>query len=361
MAGEVTRRGFLRAAAGAAIAGPASARSARALGTDGHRPSGPVVISSGNGLRATARAAELISQGASPVDAVVGGVAIVEADPSDHSVGLGGLPNERGIVELDASVMDGPTHDSGAVAALQRIRHPAQVALRVMRRSDHALLVGSGALEFARAHGFKEEDLLTEEAREIWLHWKEELSDNDDWLPLPVPPTGEKADGRRAGAMRTYGTINCNAIDMRGNLGGVTSTSGLAFKMPGRVGDSPIIGAGLYVDNAVGAAGSTGRGEAVIKNCGAFAAVELMRQGASPTDACLAVLHRMVDHASDPRLLRPDGRPRFDVKMYALAKSGAYGAASIWSGGRFAVYSAGRNRLEDAAYLFERPPEELDD
>ena len=358
MTGDITRRGFLRTAAATAALGPVSASATQGAAATARKPDGPVVIASANGLRATARAAELIAQGVLPVDAVVAGVAIVEADPDDHSVGYGGLPNERGVVELDASVMDGPTHNSGAVAALQRVKHPAQVALRVMRRTDHALLVGAGALEFAKAHGFKKEELLTDEAREMWLKWKERHSDRDDWLPPLEPPDNGAAEIKPGGMLYTHGTINCDAVDLHGNLGGVTTTSGLSYKIPGRVGDSPIIGAGLYVDNAVGAAGSTGRGEAVIKNCGAFATVELMRQGKPPVEACLQVLKRIVAHLTDPRLKDSSGRPNFDVKMYALAKDGTFGAAAIWSGGQFAVHSAGRNRLEDAAYLYERPPKE---
>jgi N4-(beta-N-acetylglucosaminyl)-L-asparaginase len=353
MAEHLTRRGFLQTAAAAVgtITVPTMGREASIT----TRPSGPVVIASANGLRATAKAAELIAQGAAPVDAVVAGVAIIEADPQDHSVGLGGMPNEQGVVELDASVMDGPTHGSGAVAALRRIVHPAQVALRVMRRTDHALLVGEGALEFAKVHGFKEQELLTDEAREMWLKWKEIMSEQDHWIPPLDAPNNQHAKRRSQSILYTHGTINCNAVDAQGDLGGVTSTSGVAFKIPGRVGDSPIVGAGLYVDNAVGAAGSTGLGEMVIRNCGAFAVVEYMRQGKSPAEACLATLQRIVDHASAPRWKRPDGRPNFDVTMYALAKDGRFGAASFFSGGKFAVYSDGRNRLEDAAFLFERP------
>jgi N4-(beta-N-acetylglucosaminyl)-L-asparaginase len=356
MDSDLSRRGFLQSVAAVAAAGSMTAAAAEPERTQPTAARGPVVISSANGLRATAKAAELISQGISPVDAVVEGVAIVEADPSDHSVGYGGLPNERGVVELDASVMDGPTHSSGAVAALQHIMHPAQVALKVMRRSDHALLVGEGALEFARAHGFKEQELLTDEARELWLKWKETLSDQDDWIAPTNAPTTQGGAADRVRTPDMHGTINCDAVDLHGNLGGVTSTSGLAFKIPGRVGDSPIIGAGLYVDNAVGAAGSTGRGEAVIKDCGAFLAVEYLRQGKSPTEACLAVLQRIVDHVTEARLKHPDGRPNFDVNMYALTKDGRFGAASIWSGAQYAVYSEGRNRLEESAFLFPRPP-----
>ncbi len=176
-------------------------------------------------------------------------------------MGYGGLPNEDGVVELDASVMHGPSHKAGAVASLQRIKNPCQVARLVMQRTDHVLLVGEGALRFARSQGFKEENLLTEKSREAWLRWKSNLSDKDNWLK---PAESQPATGARATDIIpfTWGTINCLAATARGDLAGVTSTSGLAWKIPGRVGDSPIIGAGLYVDNAIGAAASTGRGEA---------------------------------------------------------------------------------------------------
>ncbi len=353
MSGNCTRRGFMQAVGAAAALGATGTRARTADPIPTGQAPGIVVIASGNGLRATALAAERIRQGASPADAVVAGVAINEADPDDDSVGYGGLPNEHGVVQLDASVMDGPTHRSGAVAGLERIMHPAQVALRVMRRTDHVMLVGAGALAFAKAHGFPEQNLLTDGAREKWLRWKENLSDRDDWLP-PLD-----ADDDPNAMPHHHGTINCLAVDVNGDLGGVTTTSGLPFKIAGRVGDSPIIGAGVYVDNEIGAAGSTGRGEAVIRECGAFATVEAMRGGAAPAEACLSVLRRMVKHVTEPRLKRPDGRPRFDVKMYALAKDGRFGAAAIWSGAKFAVFSDGGNRLEPAAYLFERPPDML--
>ncbi len=315
-------------------------------------PKGPVVIASANGHNAVAKALGMIQAGSDPLDAVVAGVNLVEEDPADHSVGYGGLPNEDGVVELDSCVMHGPTHKAGAVAALRNIKTPSRVAKLVMERTDHVLLVGEGALRFARAHGFEEVNLLTDEARREWLKWKEARPD-DDWLP-PDDEAGAALRGRLpTGYAFTYGTINCCAVDGSGDLAGVTTTSGLSYKIPGRVGDSPIIGAGLYVDNAVGAAGSTGRGEAVILNCGAFTVVELMRQGLAPQEACLALLKRVVDHNLDPRLRDRDGRPNFDVKMYAVRKDGAYGAASIWSRTEFAVASDGTNRLEEGAYLFE--------
>jgi N4-(beta-N-acetylglucosaminyl)-L-asparaginase len=256
--------------------------------------------------------------------------------------------------------MHGPTHNAGAVAALRNIKTPSSVAQLVMQRTDHVLLVGAGALRFAKAHGFKEEELLTDEARRIWLRWKEGRPD-DDWLPPADDAESTRQARRRLGTNETdaavdgvestYGTINCIALDTAGNLAGVTTTSGLSYKVPGRVGDSPIIGAGLYVDNQIGAAGATGRGEAVILNCGSFAVVDLMRRGRTPTEACLEVLERIADHNPDPRLRRKDGRPNFGVKFYALRKDGLYGSAGLSAGGRFAVNNNGNNRSEDCANL----------
>lgn len=313
------------------------------------RPPHPVVVSSVNGYpHCTAKAMEQILAGTPVVDAVVAGVSLVEDDPSDHSVGLGGLPNEDGVVELDASVMDGATGLSGAVAALQRIKNPAQVALRVMRYTDHCLLMGEGALRFARAHGFDEQELLTEEARKIWLYWKGTRSEGDDWLPTDpaeLPPNAKAMFG-------ITGTINCDAVDADGNLAGVTTTSGLAFKIPGRVGDSPLIGAGLFVDNAVGAAGSTGRGEANIVTSGSATVVEGLRQGKHPTDACLMACRRIADATRVARLQRPDGKPDFNVKFYAVDKQGRWGGAALY-GGEMAVHDGKGNRKEELARLYE--------
>ena len=348
MPDQLTRRGFLTTATATAIIGT-NVQHLSAAGKG--RP--PVVISSGNGLRATEKAAAMLRDGADTLDAVIAGVNIVEADPNDMSVGYGGLPNEDGVVELDSSVMHGPTHNAGAVAALRNIMHPSKVAKLVAERTDHAMIVGEGALRFARAHGFKEESLLTEQARKAWLRWKESHSDRDDWLA--PPPDNDKAQSRvKQPIPFTYGTIHCSALDANGDISGVTTTSGLSYKIPGRVGDSPIIGAGLYVDNEVGAAGGTGRGEAVILNCGAFSVVEQMRNGLAPREACLSVLKRIVDRTKDRRLLRDDGKPDFNVHLYALSKSGQFGAASIWSDRTFAVYEAGRNRIEKSAYLYKR-------
>jgi N4-(beta-N-acetylglucosaminyl)-L-asparaginase len=316
----------------------------------------PVVVASTNGLKPIEKAMSMLRQKADPLDAVIAAVSLVEDDPKDHSVGLGGLPNEDGIVELDACCMHGPTHKAGGVAALRNIRNPSKVARLVMQRTDHVLLVGEGALRFAKIHGFKEEQLLNDEARAIWLHWQESHSEKDDWLPAKEPGSEPRSRGRLP-VYHTWGTINCCAVDAASNIAGVTTTSGLSFKIPGRVGDSPIIGAGLYVDNDVGAAGSTGRGEANLQNCSSFLIVELMRTGMDPKPACLEVLKRIADH-TEPRLRDKSGRPAFGLTFYAVAKDGRHAGASMWSGAKYAVHDGTQARLEQCAFLYERPKEE---
>lgn len=354
---RTSRRQFIQAAAGAAaLGGPIAAhphdeRSA----TASIRPAGvPIVVGSRNGEKAGAVALRMIRDGADPLDAVIAAISEVEDDPDDHSVGLGGLPNEEGIVELDASVMHGPTHRAGGVAALRNIRHPSQVARLVAQRTNHVLLVGEGALKFARAHGFREENLLTEEARQIWLKWKESMSDKDDWLAPDGRPATQPATTTSASAIEilyTYGTINMLALTPAGDLAGCTSTSGLSYKIPGRVGDSPIIGAGLYVDNAVGAAGSTGRGEANLQNCSSFLIVELMRQGMEPEAAALEACRRIAARA-EKHLRNEKGEPIFDVQFYALRRDGKFGGAALRNGGKMAIHDAGGSRIIDTPGLF---------
>ncbi len=354
---DVTRRNFLTSSllTGAAVAAIPEVVLSQSKSSEVRKT---VVISSANGFEANVKAMEMIQQGSDALDAVIAGANIVENDPDDQTVGLGGLPNEEGIVELDASVMHGPTHRAGAVASLRNIKNPSSVAKVVMERTDHVLLVGEGALKFARMHGFKEEDLLTEKSRMMWVKWKENLSTEDDYLP---PHT---ADDRYIGSkfhevMQTYGTINCVAKDLKGNISGVTSTSGLSYKLPGRVGDSPIIGAGLYIDNEIGGAGSTGRGEANLANCSSVMVVEFMRQGKSPEEACLTACKRIVEHTVMKRLLKDDGKPNFNVTFYAINKRGEYGSASIWSGAMFAVHDGVVNKKSESAYLYKRPPENV--
>lgn len=340
---SISRRRFLGASGLVALA--AAGTPPRVQAQPAFRP---VAIASVNGLPAVTRAMELLQQGADALDAVIAGVNLLEDDPNDQSVGYGGLPNEEGVVELDASVMHGPTGRGGAVAALQNIRYASRVARRVMERTDHVLLVGAGALKFARAHGFPEENLLTDAAREAWLRWKETLSNQDDWLPPHTLDTLDIGQSLKQ-ALRHYGTINCDAVDLRGGVSGCTTTSGLAFKIPGRVGDSPILGAGLWVDNDVGAAGSTGRGEANLLACSSVMIVEWMRQGKSPTDACLLACRRIVTQTKMKRLLDAEGRPKFNVSFYALTQTGAHGGASLWGGMKYAVHTG------DAARLVEMP------
>ncbi|RKY83067.1 asparaginase [candidate division KSB1 bacterium] len=278
---------------------------------------GPIIINS-HGRRGGAEANkvgwEILSSGGSALDAVEKATNVVETNPEDTSVGYGGLPNYEGVVELDASVVDGKSYNMGAVGALRNIKTPCSVARLVMERTDHIFLVGEGALRFAKMHGFKEYNLLTEKARKIWLRWKEHLNDNDDYFPPADDDYGLK---------RPTGTINVLAIDKNGDIAGITSTSGLAFKVPGRVGDSPIIGAGLYVDNNVGAAGATGRGEEVIKVCGSFLVVENMRNGMSPQKACEDVCHRIINNYGGPQNVK------FNDKFIAINKNGEIGCAAI--------------------------------
>ena len=372
---KVTRRDFFRTGAVAGLGarlfgGLAPVTFAQSKG------SRPLVISSANGLRATSKAMEMIRAGADTLDAVVAGVAIVEDDPKDMSVGYGGLPNEDGVVELDASVMHGPTKRAGAVASIQRIKNPAQVAKLVMERTDHVLLVGPGALRFALAQGFKDQELLTDEARIVWLRWKERMSDDDSWGPgLAAPPDPKQSklyNGTpiRAGLLALAdeyiahpptGTINCMAINERGDISGTTTTSGLFHKLAGRVGDSPLIGCGLFVDNEVGAAGSTGRGEECIKINGAHTAVEMMRKGMSPTDAALEACKRVAaNYNNDLAKLK-----KFSIEFYALNKKGEHGGAGLWGHSvnargerkrnQYAAHDGKENKLHDIAYLFESP------
>jgi N4-(beta-N-acetylglucosaminyl)-L-asparaginase len=302
----------------------------------------PVVIASANGHRfrnggtatCVERAFELMSAGADVLDAVVEGVTIVELDPEDTSVGYGGLPNADGVVQLDACCMHGPRRQAGGVAALEGVRTAARVAARVLLDTDHHLLAGAGARAFARTQGFTiEEDLNTERSRQTWLEWRQRAGTSD---------AGDAAALRRIelemirdGAIdpnHFYGTINCNAVNARGEVCGVTTTSGLAWKLPGRVGDSPILGAGLYVDGDVGAAGSTGRGEANLFSLTSFVVVEEMRRGRHPKDAGLEGLRRIQRDTVTPAHLNSRGLPNFNVTLYVLNVRGEYAGVSLYGG-----------------------------
>lgn len=352
---KINRRAFLAASAAAVPMLPVITSSAKAT-VKSNAKGGPIAISSGNGLPAVTKAVELMRAGSQPTEAVVQGVAIVESNPNDMSVGYGGLPNENGIVQLDSSVMDGPTHKAGAVAAIENIMNPAQVALKVLRRTDHVLLVGDGAKQFALAHGFKAEDLLTDKARKAWLKWKENLNPNDDWLDHDqhIEKDPRQARAEQLGIPYHYGTIHCSALDANGDLGACTTTSGLSYKIPGRAGDSPIIGAGMYVQNEVGSAGATGRGESLMQSCGSFQIVQHMANGDDPTQACLKVLKWIADHTKRKVLLNSKGQPNFGATLYALRKDGAYGCASMHGAAGFTVHDGTKARRERSAFLYEK-------
>jgi N4-(beta-N-acetylglucosaminyl)-L-asparaginase len=290
----------------------------------------PIIITSHTnetGQNAVEAGWDILNSGGSAVDAVEKAANIIEVDPEDTSVGYGGLPNEQGVVQLDSSFMDGKTYSAGAVGCLENIKTPASVARLVMQHTDHVLLVGAGALEFAKAWGFKEENLLTEKARKIWLRWKEELSPTDDWGSPEYLVNLQKKEAYWKDfpdIEHHYGTTNVLAIDANGNIAGCTTTSGLSFKLNGRVGDSPIIGAGLYVDNEVGAAGATGRGEDVIKSCATYYIVLKMKEGRTPQQACEDALHMIIDRY---KKVNPEFYP--SEKFVAINKYGELGCASM--------------------------------
>jgi len=335
----VSRRSFLGTSgiAAATVALPSTSSAILRGGA-----SRAAAVSSSNGLRAVNRAMELVLGGTDTLDAAVEGVKIQELDPNDNTVGYGGLPNEDGVVQLDASCMHGPTRRAGAVAALEGIKTPSEVARLVLKYTDHILLVGEGAKRFALSYGFKEEDLLTPESRQLWLTWRANRGPDDDWLDVPE---------NEPLVARPTGTINLNVVNAKGEVSSITTTSGLAWKIPGRAGDSPIIGAGQYTDNDVGAAGSTGRGEANMMVCGGFLTVEGMRRGLKPTDACLETLKRVV-RLTPPRLLK-EGRPTFNLSFYAVNKQGEFGSGSLYPG-RYAAHDGKDGALRDTAYLYEK-------
>jgi N4-(beta-N-acetylglucosaminyl)-L-asparaginase len=304
----------------------------------------PVVISSSNGNKFKNGATEtcvekalgMITSGADVLDALIAGVNIVELDPLDDSVGYGGLPNADGVVQLDSCCMHGPLKRAGGVAALEGVRTPSKVAQLVAHETDHHLLVGKGAQDFARKMGFTiEPDLNTENSRRKWLEWKRRT----DPLHYLSPKERERAYHQVAIDMvaegwidpeHCYGTINCDGINAKGEICGVTTTSGLSWKIPGRTGDSPILGAGLYVDGDVGAAGSTGRGEANLYNLCSFFIVEEMRRGAHPKDAAIAALKRVAKNTVEKRLLNSKAQPNFGLSFYVLNAKGEYAGVSMY-------------------------------
>jgi N4-(beta-N-acetylglucosaminyl)-L-asparaginase len=384
------RRDFVRtgAAAGAAAALGAPAGAAPpafpAPSVRRHSRARPLVISDLSGVRfnnggpenAVERAFRGITEGEDVLDALIAGVNIPELDPTETGIGYGGLPNADGVVQLDSCCMHGPRRWAGGVAALEGVRTPSLVAKAVMELTDHHLIVGKGAQDFARQLGFEvEDDLNTDRSRALWLEWRRRV-DPEHWLTPEdrLPPAGPGDDRARADAWHRaglsmvgdglipessfWGTINCNGITADGRIAGVTTTSGLSWKIPGRVGDSPILGAGLYVDDAVGAAGSTGRGEANLYNLSSFLLVELMRGGMRPRDAGLETLRRIAANTVEPRLLNERGQPNFNVRFFALDRDGEYAGVAMYASGEstFAVCDENGAREEPLEPLLEGGP-----
>ena len=343
---KLSRREFVKAGTAATVAAavPASAFD-QAPTVLVRRATPPLVISSGNGHRyrnggprtCVEEAWQRMVKGEDVLDSLIAGVNIVELDPDEMYVGYGGLPNADGVVQLDSCCMHGPLKRAGGVAALEGVRTPSRVAKAVLDYTDHHLLVGAGAQAFARQTGFTiEDDLNTEKSRARWLEWKRRV-DPGHWLdPAKRSDAAEAArrsmvaDGLLSASHR-WGTINCDGVGPKGEVCGVTTTSGLSFKIPGRVGDSPILGAGLWVDDAVGAAGSTGRGEANLYNLSSFFIVEEMRRGRSPRDAALEALRRVKANTVEKRLLDARGNPNFQLIFYAINKKGEYAGVSMYA------------------------------
>src|SRR5437764_6396917 len=310
------------------------------------KPVKPVVISSANGnkfknggeMTCVQKAFTMMTSGGADVlDALIAGVNIVELDPLDDTVGYGGLPNADGVVQLDSCCMHGPKKRAGGVACLEGVRTPSLVAKTVMEQTDHHLIVGKGAQDFAREFGFKiEDDLNTEHSRQLWLDWKRRIDPKHYLDPQKRADASRKALRQMVAEglldpQHIYGTINCNGINAKGEICGVTTTSGLSWKIAGRVGDSPILGAGLYVDGEVGAAGSTGRGEANLYNLCSFLIVENMRRGMHPKDAGLEACKRIKANTIEKRLLNSKGNPNFGINFYILNAKGEYAGVSMYA------------------------------
>jgi len=407
---SISRRGFLESAVAAALAGSLHAADRNAelasqsdisKSTEPRMGKPPIIVCAKNGFNYLDDAYAFLKSGGDTLDAAIRVVKGPEDDPNDDTVGLGGLPNEEGVVELDACCMHGPTRRAGSVGGVRNIKNVSMVAKAVMEHTGHVMLVGEGAERFAVAVGFPRENLLTERSRKIWLLWKENHSTNDWWgpglsdpnwkPPITAPqaqPQSQLAPNRdfwqdriqrleehaatlgidpelRMFAIRRVlfpptGTIHCSALNDKGEMSGVTSTSGLAFKLPGRCGDSPVIGAGCYTDQDVGSAGATGSGEENIKVAGAHTIVENMRHGMSPLEAGMDALKRIVrNHNNDMARLR-----FLDMSYYILRKDGAYAGVSLWEGyskgnsHKIAVHD-GVRRSEPTVPLFKGFSEEF--
>jgi N4-(beta-N-acetylglucosaminyl)-L-asparaginase len=368
---RVSRRLFVKAGTAAGLLAGARPGFGAAPAVIRSKAARPVVISSANGHRhrnggprtCVEEAFERMVQGEDVLDALIAGVSIVELDPEDDSVGYGGLPNADGVVQLDSCCMHGPGKRAGGVAALEGVRTPSKVARAVMELTDHHLIVGEGAQRLARQLGFEvEADLNTASSRRLWLEWKRRVDPEHYLDPAKRGEAGERARRLMVAeglidAAHVYGTINCDGVNAAGDVCGVTTTSGLAWKIPGRVGDSPILGAGLYVDGEVGAAGSTGRGEANLYGLCSFLIVEEMRRGAHPRDAGMEALRRVTANTVEKRLLREDGAPSFGLSFYVLNRKGEHAGVAMWDeDGQYAVCTENGPELLPMESLHESPP-----
>jgi N4-(beta-N-acetylglucosaminyl)-L-asparaginase len=364
---RINRRQFVQA--GAAVAASPAAVFGQAPTVLAPKSAKPLVVCSANGHQfknggaktCVEQAFAMIASGADVLDALIAGVNINELDPAEMSVGFGAFPNADGVLQLDACCMHGPKKRAGGVAGIEGVKTPSLVAQAVADRTDHHLLVGQGAQDFARKMGFEIlPDLNTEASRKAWFEWKRRTD------PLHYLKPEDRATEIKkialdimrqygVGAEHYYGTINCNGLGPKGEICGVTTTSGMAWKIPGRVGDSPILGAGLYVDGDVGSAGSTGRGEANLYNLSSYLIVENMRRGMHPKDAGLEALKRIAANTIEKRLLDSRGRPNFGMDFYMLNAKGEHGGAGFYPS-RYAICTENGPQIVASASLYEGQP-----
>src|SRR4051794_2912908 len=346
MTDRISRRDFVvtsTAGLAAAAAAPAFGQAPSVMTKKSVKP---VVIASANGneyknggtMTGVEKAFAMMTSGKDVLESLIAGVNIVELDPLDTSVGYGGLPNAEGGVQLDSCCMHGPLKRAGGVGAIEGVRTPSLVAYKVMQETDHHLIVGKGAQEFARGMGFKiEDDLNTEVSRKTWLEWKRRTDPLHYLDPIKRQAAMRQVDlDMMAEGLidpnHFYGTINCDGVNAKGEVCGVTTTSGLSWKIPGRLGDSPILGAGLYVDNEIGAAGSTGRGEANLYNLTSYLIVENMRRGMHPKDAGIEAMKRIKANTVEKRLQKPNGDPNFNINFYILSATGEHAGVTMYGG-----------------------------
>lgn len=387
MSRTLNRRDFVTTSAAAGLAaalpgGAGAVEEAAELGSAGRSVEAPVVftpklvkpvvVSDNSGFlyknggpeNSVERAFRGITEGEDVLDALIAGVNIPELDPEESGIGYGGLPNALGVVQLDSCCMHGPRKQAGGVAALEGVRTPSLVAKAVMENTDHHLLVGKGAQDFARQLGFTiEDDLNTPRSRERWLEWKRRIDPAHFLDPINRSRVGYEVglEMVREGLIdgnSFWGTTNSNGINPEGEICGVTTTSGLAWKIPGRAGDSPILGAGLYVDDSVGAAGSTGRGEANLYNLTSFLIVENMRRGMHPKDAGMEALRRIQANTVEERLLNDRGLPNFDIRFFILNKAGEFAGVAMYGArqSEYAVCTENGSELRRLEGLLEGSP-----